>query len=66
MQEIGITSDDRGLEVLDTFGLADSQIAKAQGPPSGKAAPDYVFGRAPDFSSSGSPPTDWLGAARGP
>ena len=49
MQEIGITSYYSGLEVLDTYGLADSQIAKSQGPPSGKAAPDYVFGRTPDF-----------------
>lgn len=49
MQEIGITSYYSGLEVLDTFGLADAQIAQAQGPPSGKAAPDYVFGRAPEF-----------------
>ena len=40
MQEIGITSYYSGLEVLDTYGLADSRIAQVQGPPSGKAAPD--------------------------
>ena len=49
MQEIGITSYYSGLGVLDTYGLCDSTIAKVPGPPSGKSAPGYLFGRAPDF-----------------
>ncbi len=48
-QEIGIVSYYSGVTVLDTFGLADAHIARTPGQPGGKAAPDYVFGRAPDY-----------------
>ncbi len=49
MQEIGTTSYYSGIKVLDTFGLADAHIARTPGRPGAKAAPDYVFGRTPDY-----------------
>lgn len=49
MQEVGITAFYSGLRVLDTYGLADARVARAPGPPSGKAAAGYVFGQTPDF-----------------
>lgn len=47
-QEIGTTAYYSGLDVLDTFGLTDATVARTPGRPSGRAAPDYVFGRQPD------------------
>jgi arabinofuranosyltransferase len=48
-QEVGIISYYSGLDVIDTFGLADRRIAGRPGLPSGRYDPDYVFGRRPDW-----------------
>lgn len=47
-QEVGITAFYSGLDVIDTFGLADATVARTPGLPTGRAAPAYVFGRRPD------------------